>query len=106
MYQLVGTNIVFTPNRSDIKLGSASSQKYFWTVNAFESNFTYQWLKEVKSSTGKKNPDIFKSLYKRLRSLAITKKHDGARLTYTVRLTNSSSFHSETATLRIGGKIK
>ncbi len=105
VYQLVGSSIVFTANRSDVRLRHASSSNYVWTVNAFENNFTYQWRKEVISST-EKSPAIFRSFYKHLRSSTLTKKHDGVRLTYTVLLTNSVSFHSEMATLRIGGKIK
>ncbi len=108
LYSLLGSHFVFRSPRFPIIKKSetfASSNKYSWTVNAFETNFTYQWQKAVITSDGKKHRTIFKIHYRHLKVNGITEKYDGVRLRYTVVLSKSKSFDSKTATLRVGGKL-
>ncbi len=108
LYSLVGSKITFLPHKFTIKGKSwkfVPTDKYSWTVNAFDTNFTYQWQKAVKTSNGKRYRTIFRMFYSKLRLNGITEKYDGVRLRYTVALPNSTSFHSKTATLRVGGKL-
>ena len=100
VYKLAGSKpniIVFAPNRSDFRLKNAGASLYSWIVN---DTFTYKWGNSAKPSN-----TLFKSFYKTLRSNTITAKYDGVRLRYTTQLTDSTIFHSETATLRVGGKL-
>ena len=101
VYKLAGSiPFVFAPNRSDFRLRNAGSRLYSWIVN---DTYTYKWGKAVKPSNEGRN--LFYSFYETLRSYTIAAKHNGVRLRYTTQLTDSTSFHSETATLLVGGKL-
>ena len=101
VYKLAGSEpIVFVPNISDFRLRNAGSSFYSWIVN---DTYTYKFRKAVKLSNEERN--FFKPFYKSLRSSTITAKYNGVHLRYTTQLTDSTSFHSKTATLRVGGKL-
>ncbi len=108
LYSLVGSEIKFLPHKFQKKGNSKKfvpPSKYSWTVNALGTNFTYQWLKAVKTSNGKEYRTIFKMFYRELKVKGVTEEYDGVHLRYTVVLPNSTRFHSKTAILHVGGKL-
>ena len=103
VYKLIGSDIIFTPNMSDVRLQNLGSRKYKWHEWNGKANFVLEWGKDPVLSEETKLH--FRAYYKQLRSSVITKEFDGARLRYTARMNDNTSFHSGTATLHVAGKL-